>query len=154
MCFSELSSAIIHIYPVDVEGETATVEGIAAVRNKILELNGKGKERTKKETDLLELLKIVNEMMSRGYFFLPVDLKRSHATDYLIEDGKLRIPFGAISGIGTKAAEKLYETAQHGNYISVDEFQEQSGASKATIDALDALGALGNLPKSNQLSLF
>ena len=130
------------------------VAGIAAVRNKILELNGKGKERTKKETDLLELLKIVNEMMSRGYFFLPVDLKRSHATDYLIEDGKLRIPFGAISGIGTKAAEKLYETAQHGDYISVDEFQAQSGASKATIDALEALGALGNLPKSNQLSLF
>ncbi len=129
-------------------------EGIAAVRNRLSELEGKGKERTKKETDLLELLKIVNEMMSRGYFFLPVDLKRSHATDYLIEDGKLRIPFGAISGIGTKAAEKLYDTAQHGDYISVDEFQSQSGASKATIDALEALGAFGSLPKSNQLSLF
>ena len=130
------------------------VQGIEAVRNRIQELSAKGKERTKKETDLFELLKIVNEMMSRGYFFLPVDLKRSHATDYLIEDGKLRIPFGAISGIGTKAAEKLYETAQHGDYISIDEFQAQSGASKATIDALEELGALGNLPKSNQLSLF
>ena len=53
-----------------------------------------------------------------------------------------------------KAADKLYETAQHGDYISVDEFQQLSGASKATIDALDALGALGDLPKSNQLSLF
>ncbi|MBR6420636.1 MAG: PolC-type DNA polymerase III [Oscillospiraceae bacterium] len=130
------------------------VQGIEAVRNRIQELSAKGKERTKKETDLFELLKIVNEMMSRGYFFLPVDLKRSHATDYLIEDGKLRIPFGAVGGIGAKAAEKLYETAQNGDYISVDEFQAQSGASKATIEMLESLGALGNLPKSNQLSLF
>ncbi len=130
------------------------VQGINAVRNKINELIGKGKERSKKENDLLDILKIVNEMMSRGYEFLPVDLKRSHACDYLLEDGKLRIPFAAIDGIGAKAAEKLYETAQNGDFISVDEFQQLSGASKATIDALDALGALGDLPKSNQLSLF
>ncbi|MBR4201029.1 MAG: PolC-type DNA polymerase III [Oscillospiraceae bacterium] len=130
------------------------VQGIDAVRNKIQELNAKGKECTKKEGDLRDILLIVNEMMSRGYGFLPVDLRHSHACDYLIEDGKLRIPFAAIDGIGTKAAEKLYETAQNGDYISVDEFRQLSGASKATIDALDALGALGNLPKSNQLSLF
>lgn len=130
------------------------VQGIDAVRGKIHELTAKGKECTKKENDLLDILRIVNEMMSRGYFFLPVDLRRSHACDYLIEDGKLRIPFAAIDGVGQKAAEKIYETAQHGDFISVDEFQEQSGASKATIEALDALGALGDLPKSNQLSLF
>ena len=130
------------------------VQGVSAVRGKINELIGKGKERSKKESDLLDILRIVNEMMSRGYEFLPVSLKRSHSCDYLIEDGKLRIPFAAIDGIGAKAAEKLYESAQNGDYISVDEFQQLSGASKATIDALDALGALGDLPKSNQLSLF
>ncbi len=130
------------------------VQGIDAVRNKIQELNAKGKERTKKEGDLRDILLIVNEMMSRGYFFLPVDLRRSHSRDYLIEDGRLRIPFAAIDGIGEKAADKLYETAQKGDFISVDEFQQLSGASKATIETLDALGALGNLPKSNQLSLF
>ena len=137
----------------DFNAELAA-KGIDAVRGKIIELMNKGKERSKKETDLLEILKIVNEMMARGYFFLPVDLRKSHATDYLIEDGKLRIPFGAIDGIGTKAAEKIYETAQKGDFISVAEFQEQSGASKTTIETLEALGALGDLPKSNQLSLF
>ncbi len=130
------------------------VEGVDAVRNRIRELNAKGKERSKKENDLLDILKIVNEAMSRGIGFLQVNLRKSHATDYLIEDGKLRIPFAALDGVGTKAAEKLYETAQHGDFISVDELQEQSGASKATIEVLDALGALGDLPKSNQLSLF
>lgn len=137
----------------DFDAELA-VAGIDAVRGKIRELAAKGKECTKKEGDLREILLIVNEAMSRGIQFLQVDLRRSHAVDYLIEDGKLRIPFAAIGGIGEKAAEKLYETAQHGDFISVSEFQEQSGASKATIEALEALGALGNLPKSNQLSLF
>ena len=129
-------------------------EGIDAVRDRIRELTAKGKERTKKEGDLLDILRIVNEAMSRGIFFLQVNIRKSHATNYRVEDGKLRIPFAAIDGVGTKAAEKLYETAQNGDFISVDELQEQSGASKATIDALDALGALEDLPKSNQLSLF
>ena len=129
-------------------------EGIEAVRSRIRELTAKGKDCTKKEGDLLDILRIVNEAMSRGIEFLQVNLRKSHATDYLVEDGKLRIPFAAIDGVGTKAAEKLYETAQHGDFISVDELQEQSGASKATIEALDALGALDDLPKSNQLSLF
>ena len=137
----------------DFDAEIA-MQGIGGVRGKIQELKTKGKERSKKESDLLDILLIVNEMMSRGYDFLPIDLYKSHSADYLIEDGKLRIPFGAISGIGGKAAEKLYETAQNGDFISIDEFQTQSGASKSIIEALEHLGALGNLPKSNQLSLF
>ena len=137
----------------DFDAEIA-MQGIGGVRGKIQELKNKGKERSKKESDLLDILLIVNEMMSRGYDFLPIDLYKSHSADYLIEDGKLRIPFGAISGIGGKAAEKLYETAQNGDFISIDEFQTQSGASKSIIEALEHLGALGNLPKSNQLSLF
>ncbi len=138
----------------DFDAELA-VAGIQAVRNKIDELERKGKkERSKKENDLMDILLIVNEMMSRGYSFLPVDLYRSEATRYKIEDGKVRIPFGAIAGIGDKAAEKLYETAQKGDFISIEEFQTQSGASKAIIETLEQMGALGNLPKSNQLSLF
>ncbi len=137
----------------DFDAEIA-MQGIGGVRGKIQELKNKGKDRSKKEGDLLDILLIVNEMMSRGYGFLPIDLYKSHSRDYLIEDGKLRIPFGAISGIGGKAADKLYETAQKGDFISVDEFQNQSGASKSIIEALEHLGALGNLPKSNQLSLF
>ena len=130
------------------------VKGKDAVRNRINELRSKGNERSKKEGDLYDILLIVNEMMSRGYFFLPIDLKRSHAYKYKIEDGKIRIPFNALSGVGDSAAQNLYDTVQKGDYISVEELQAQSGISKTTVEALQNAGALNGLPQTSQLTLF
>lgn len=137
----------------DFDIETV-VSGINAVRNKIEQLKAMGNEKSAKEKDTYDLLLIINEMMSRGYDFLPVDIYRSHALKYLIEDGKIRIPFNAISGVGENAALKLYEAAQKKDYISIEELQEKSGASKTTIEALERMGALGNLPKTSQMTLF
>lgn len=137
----------------DFDIETVS-NGINSVRNRIEELKAMGNEKSAKEKDTYDLLLIINEMMSRGYDFLPIDIYKSHATKYLIEDGKIRIPFGAISGVGENAAIKLYEAAQKKDYISIEELQIKSGASKTTIEALERMGALGNLPKTSQMTLF
>lgn len=137
----------------DFDVETVNM-GINSVRNKIEELRAKGNEKSAKEKDSYDLLLIINEMMARGYDFLPIDIYKSHATKYLIEEGKIRIPFNAISGVGDNAAVKLYEAAQKKDYISAEELQNKSGASKTTMEALEKLGALGNLPKTSQMTLF
>ncbi len=149
----EFYSTYLTIRGGDFDAELA-IAGIDAVRNKINELRSKGNDKTKKETDLYDILLIVNEMMSRGYFFLPVDLHKSHAYKFQIEDGKIRIPFSAIGGVGEAAANGIYEAAQKNDYLSIEEFQSQSGASKTIIEMLESLGAFGDLPKSTQMSFF
>ena len=137
----------------DFEIETV-MKGRDFVRSRIEEIRAKGNDRTAKEKDTYDLLLIINEMMSRGFGFLPVDIYNSHATDYIIEDGKIRIPFNAVPGVGETASLNLYEAAQKRDYISIEELQSKSGASKTTIEALESMGALGSLPKTSQMSLF
>ncbi len=133
---------------------TTAILGKEAVRSKCEMLREMGNERTAKETATLDTLYIINEMLERGFSFLPLDLYKSHAYKYQIEDGKIRIPFSSIPGIGDVAAKDLYEAAQAGNFISVEEFQNNSGATKSVIELFEKMGTFGDLPKSSQMTLF
>ena len=133
---------------------TTAVLGREAVHDKIVALREMGNERSAKETATLDTLYIINEMLVRGFEFLPLDLYKSHANKFLIEDGKIRIPFSSIPGIGEAAANNLYKAAQERNFISIEEFQVNSGASKSVIELFEKMGTFGDLPKSSQMTLF
>ena len=137
----------------DFDAESA-LGGKAAVRIKMDALLAKGNERTAKENAELATLQIVAEILGRGISFLPVDLYKSQATRYVIEDGKIRLPFGALKGLGDAAAKSLYEGAKQGPYLSGEEIISRTGISKAVLETLKNAGALGDLPESSQLTLF
>lgn len=139
--------------PEDVDVETIT-KGLNAVKLKIKEISDKGKEATKKELDNYNNLLIFNEMMSRGIEVLPISLEKSHAMKYLPEEGKMRLPFGSLGGVGEKAAYSLYEACKAKKFISKDDFKIESGVSKTVVQALDDMGVLGDLPDTNQMTLF
>lgn len=124
------------------------------VRKTLLDLRERSQTRSKKENDLYELLLIVNEMLERGYEFLPIDIRKSHSTNFVVEEGKIRIPFSAIPGLGENAAKNIYETVKNSDFLSVEELQTQSGVTKSVIEMLEELNILSDLPKSNQLTLF
>ena len=60
--------------------------------------------------------------------FLPIDLYRSHATRYLIEDERFACRSNAQKGCGTPLPP-AYQAAQQGEFISMDEVVSRSGVS-------------------------
>ena len=109
---------------------------------------------TKKEQDTIKDMKIVQEMYARGFTFIPMDLFTAQAHAFQIIDGKLMPALDTIEGLGDKAAEAVVEAAKDGPFLSKDDFRQRTKVSKTVIDLMDDLGILGELPESNQLSLF
>ncbi|MBQ9517534.1 MAG: PolC-type DNA polymerase III [Eubacterium sp.] len=137
----------------------AAVQGKAAVKAKMEEYKRKKAnniEITQKEEDTYVVNQIVIEMLARGFEFLPVDLYKSDWRVYKIEDGKIRLPFSAIDGIGGKAAISIAEAVERNpdGFIASDDLANEPGVGKSVVDALRAAGALGDLPESKQISLF
>lgn len=151
----EYYSAFFTVRGEDFDAVTA-VKGHAAVKSKMLEIKQKGKEASKKEQDQYTILQVTNEMMARGYEFLPIDIYKSDATRYLIEDGKIRLPFLSIAGTGEAAARGLAAARDdgEGTFISKDDLQRRAGVSKSVIASLEETGALEGLPDSTQMSFF
>ena len=109
---------------------------------------------SKKEQDVLKDMKIVQEMYARGFEFLPLDIYRAKADKFQIIDGKLMPPLSSIEGMGDKAAEAVEAAAADGPYLSKDDFRQRTKVSKTVIEFMAGLGLFGNLPETNQLSLF
>lgn len=134
----------------------AAVQGKAAVKQKMQEIKLKGNDATAKEESQYIVLQLVIEMLARGCEFLPVDLYKSDWRVYKIEDGKIRLPFNAIDGIGDTAAMAIQEAALRNpdGFVASDDLANEPGVGKSVVDALRAAGALGDLPESKQISLF
>ncbi len=139
--------------PEDVDIPTI-IKGKQAVKNYLKGIKDKGKEASKKELDVYNNMLIFNEMLERGVEVLPIDLEHSHAVKFVPENGKMRLPFGSLSGVGEKAAYAIYDAAQKGDFISKEEFQAQAGVSKTLVENLSELGVLDSLPDTNQISMF
>lgn len=134
----------------------AAVAGKQAVKKKMEEIKLKGNDKTAKDESTYIVLQIVIEMLARGIEFLPVDIYKSDARIYQIEDGKIRLPFGAVDGIGENAAVALANARNDGGgeFLSYDDLMARAGVGKSVCEALKNAGALGDMPESNQISLF
>ncbi|RNB91839.1 PolC-type DNA polymerase III [Brevibacillus fluminis] len=130
------------------------VKGSAAIRAKIEEIEGKGHDAQPKEKALLTVLEMALEMVERGFKFKNVDLYRSDATRFLIEDDSLLAPFNALPGLGTNAAISIVKARENGEFLSKEDLLSRSRISKTILEYLEEQGALQGLPESNQLSLF
>ena len=109
---------------------------------------------SKKDQDTMKDMKIVQEMYARGFEFEPIDIFTAQSRLFQIVNGKLMPSLSSIDGLGEKAADAIVEAAKDGPFLSKDDFRMRTKVSKTVIDLMDELGLLGDLPESNQISLF
>ena len=136
-------------YEAAVGGAAVARAHMEAVKRRLKE------EKNAKDEDVLVSLQLVNEMLSRGYEFLPIELGKSRGNKYIVEDGKVRLPFCALKGVGGTAAASLERATIDGQeYISVEELQQATGVTSAVLESLRTAGVLADLPESSQVSFF
>ncbi len=149
----EFYAAYFTAAPDGFDGEVVA-RGRSGVVSKIQEIRDKGLEATQKEADVEDALKIVMESMARGIRYLPPHLYKSDAKAFLPEDGAIRMPFIALSGLGLTAAEKIVHAREEDVFYSKSELQDRAQLSRAVMDILAANGVLDGMSETNQLSLF
>lgn len=151
----EYYAAYFTVRSENLDGETV-MRGHAAVKETMSQIKRKMSvhEASDKEEKEYSTLQIVNEMFARGVEVLPVDIYKSDSKMFLVEDGKIRLPFSSLAGVGEAAADSLAECGKQGEYLSIEDMQIKTKVTKAVIETLRAAGVLSGLPESSQMSLF
>ena len=130
------------------------IYGQQKVKEKMAQIKNLGNDATDKDKDMFDDLQLVNEMYERGFEFLPIDLYKSHSTNFLIEDGKLRPPLNSMAGLGPIAAESIYQARLEEPFECIEDMQVRAKVGKSVTELLDKFGCLKGMTKSNQMSLF
>ncbi len=135
----------------DAEIAMSGKSGVVRVMKEIAE---KGNEATQKETAMVATLNLVNECYARGIRFLPVNFFKSDAFAYVPENGKIRLPFNSLAGVGENAAKAIAEARDGGEILSVEDLRMKAKLTKAVIEILQKNGALEGLSETNQITFF
>jgi DNA polymerase-3 subunit alpha (Gram-positive type) len=128
--------------------------GKEKVKEKMKEITALGNMAAPKDKDLYDDLEIVLEMYERGIKFLPIDLSKSHATRFLVEEDGLRPPLNSIAGMGNVAAEGIYNAMQEEPFRSIEDVRKRAKIGNAAIDLLKKFNCLRGLPESDQMCFF
>ena len=129
--------------------------GKQRVIDKMREIDSLGNAAAPKDKDMYPVLEIVLEFYERGFNFLDIDLYKSDAIKFTIEDDGIRPPLNSIPGLGTVAAQSIQASREKdGDFMSVEELKLRAGIGKSTVEILQNAGCLKGMTWSNQMSLF
>ena len=131
--------------------------GMDVCQKKMREIIAKDKEATAVEQDMLITLEVCYEFYLRGFHFERLDLYKSQAIHFAMDEekGTLIPPFVSVAGLGETAAISLAEQARDRHFISIEEVTAACPkVSKTHIEMLKEAGAFGDMPETSQIDLF
>ncbi len=137
--------------------ESFMCRGMDTVKAKMRAIQMKDKDASAVEQDMLTTLEVCYEFYLRGYTFEHIDLYRSEAINFCIDEehNALIPPFTSVPGLGEAAALSIVEQRKGKQFISVEEVAAACPkASKTHIERLKEAGAFSGMPDTSQLTLF
>ena len=154
----EFYAAFFTVAPGGFDGELV-MKGKAEILKVIREIEGKGNQVTQKENETVTTFQLINEFYARGFKFLPVALYKSASHAFLIEDGKVRLPYSSLPGLGDNAALKIYKACndkdnKEEKVFSIEDLQHKAQLSKSVVEILNKNGVLKGLSETNQIKFF
>lgn len=130
------------------------IGGIEQIKNEWKRLEEKGKDASANEKSMISMLEVACEMYLRGLKFLPVDLEKSDAKQFLVEECGIRLPFLSIPKLGKTLADKIVEERTKESFFSVDDFKDRCHIPGSVIENMRNMGVFTNIKESEQVSIF
>ena len=146
--------AVHYTIKVDFFNADVNLKGLNAVLDRMDQIRKMGNEATNKEKDEYLVYEVVYEMYARGIEFLPARFGKSQATRFTVEDGKIRIPFRALEGMGETAALSLEREYAKQPFSSVEDMSSRTAVNSSNVETLRAHGVLDGMSESDQLTFF
>lgn len=137
----------------DFEAQTI-LAGYDEVSKRLREIDRMGMAAPQKDKKLVPILEVALEMTARGFNFYPVDIYRSRADKFVVQDQGLLLPFSALPNVGLSAAQGIVSARDESQFISVEDFQHRTRTNKTAMDVLRDHGCFAGIPESTQISLF
>ena len=134
----------------------AMLQGYDGIKRRLIEIKEKGFAASAKESAVGDTLAVALEMLARGFQFKNIDIEKSLAkTFYIDEENKsLYLPFMAVDGLGEAVANKIVEEREKKPFYCIEDFASRGKVNQTTVNALRELGVFKDMPESAQLSLF
>ncbi len=123
--------------------------GPIAINAKIEELRNKP-DSTAKDEDLITALQVALEATLRGVKFLGVDIKKSSATIFEIEDGNLRMPFASVAGLGDSVAENIVEQRNIKEFTSKKDVLTRTRLNNTLFEEFNLMHSFSDLPDEDR----
>ncbi len=149
----EFYAAFFTVAPGGFDAEIV-LGGLSSVNRFIKEVDDKGKDASQKDKELQNTLYLVREALARRIVFLPIDLYKSDAKAFTIENGKIRLPFSTLNGLGERAALNIVEARVNGEFSSKEDLKNRAQLSKSVLDVFDKVGVTSAMTETDQLTFF
>ncbi|VWL85562.1 PolC-type DNA polymerase III [Oceanivirga miroungae] len=100
------------------------------------------------------LLEILIEMHYRNIELINVDLYKSKADKFIIEDGKIRLPFLVVDGLGEVVAKNIEEKRKEKSFSSKEDLVKRTGLNSTVLKTMEEYEIIKGMDETDQQSLF